>query len=60
MPRANTPHNQLTTDEEFLKLWKDLKSPKKIALAIGCDLTAVFRRRRSLEARYGIDLTANS
>jgi hypothetical protein len=60
MPRAYKPHNQLTTDEEFLKLWEELKSPKKIALAIGCDLTAVFRRRRSLEARYGLDLTANS
>jgi hypothetical protein len=59
MPRANTPHNQITTDDEFIKLWRELKSPKKVRDAIGCDLTAVYRRRRSLEARYGLDLNAD-
>jgi hypothetical protein len=59
MPRANTPNNQITTDDEFIKLWRELKSPKKVRDAIGCDLTAVYRRRRSLEARYGLDLNAD-
>ena len=59
MAKPNTPANQLTTDEEFIKLWKELKSPMKVRNAIGCDLTAVYRRRRRLEARYGIDLNAD-
>jgi hypothetical protein len=44
------------SDEEFIDIWKKHQSPSKIALVTGINLRAVYYRRRSVEAKYGIQL----
>ena len=47
---------QLISDEEFIKLWGELKSCQKISTKTGIGIRAVQLRRRSMEAKYGLEL----
>jgi len=47
---------KVTTDEEFIEAWKRLQSPSLVAQALKVDARSVHLRRRSMEARYGIEL----
>jgi hypothetical protein len=49
MPKA-------VNDDEFIEIWQRLKSPAKVARAMGVDPRSVHSRRRDVEARYGIAL----
>lgn len=51
---------QICSDEEFIASWNKNKSGQKVAAALGVDVRGVLRRRRNLEARYGITLEVNS
>jgi len=44
------------TDQEFIKAWQTLKSPDKVAKAIGLNIRNVYERRNRLEAKYGVPL----
>lgn len=46
------------TDEYFIQLWHEYKSPSKLAKVLDLDLAAIYKRRRSLEKRYNITLEA--
>lgn len=48
------------SDEEFIELWNKYKSATKLAQMLTLDVRGVHKRRKTLEARYGIQLTANS
>ena len=48
------------TDAEFIALWQDLKSAKKIATVLNQDQAGVHGRRRSIERRYHIKLESES
>ena len=50
---------QIVTDDEFIKLWSELKSCQKISNKTGISIRAVQMRRRAMEGRYGLDLLAN-
>jgi DNA-binding CsgD family transcriptional regulator len=50
---------KLISDEEFIKLWGELKSCQKISTKTGISIRAVKMRRRAMESRYGLDLQAN-
>lgn len=43
----------IVDDEEFLALWDRYKSPEKIAKYIGCNVRAVYARRKRLENKIG-------
>jgi predicted phosphodiesterase len=45
------------TDEEFINLWTKHKSPSKISMLTGVRVRSIYSRRRSLEEKYGIELT---
>ena len=47
------------SDEEFIKLWNEHRSPAKIAHAIGLEVSAVYRRRNRLEKKHNIHLDTN-
>jgi hypothetical protein len=47
------------TDEEFIKLWREHGSPHAVARALSLEVTNVYRRRRRIETRHGIELNAN-
>lgn len=47
-----------TSDSEFIELWRTLQSASKVAKALGTDLSGIHKRRRSIEARYTIQLVA--
>lgn len=53
---AGTP--KIISDEEFITLWKTTGSPGEVAKRSGVSLRNVFRRRKSLEAKYGALLEA--
>jgi hypothetical protein len=42
------------TDEEFIEIWKKLKSPQKVADELGQNLRTVYNRRRHLEEKFGV------
>jgi predicted phosphodiesterase len=44
------------TDEQFIELWKQIKSPTGMAKALGIDYRSVFRRRSFIENKYEIKL----
>jgi len=46
----------LVTDEYFIQLWHEYKSPSKLAKVINSDLASLYKRRRSLEKKYNIKL----
>lgn len=48
------------TDAQFLEAWQRLQSASGVAKELGMNLRSVQRRRRSLEARDGIELAAKS
>jgi hypothetical protein len=47
---------QKITDEEFLRLWDELKSPVKLARLTGISERRVHSRRRSLESKLNLNL----
>jgi len=49
--------NQIT-DEEFIKLWKQIGSATKIGKILGINVRNIFKRRDSIEKRHGILLAA--
>jgi len=49
------------SDQEFIKLWKQLGSPTLVGKKMGMNPRSTLSRRRNLEIRYGIELpTTNS
>ena len=44
------------SDEEFIKLFKEHGSPKKVSEITGLDVTYVYKRRDALQAKYQISL----
>lgn len=48
----------LVSDEEFLELWSQYKSPSKIAKVLGCSERTVHARRRRMENAIGEQLVA--
>ena len=57
-PVGMAAKNTKCSDEEFIELWKKLKSPTKVAAALSCDVRGVYKRRKSVEYRFGIQLEA--
>jgi predicted phosphodiesterase len=51
---------QSCTDQEFIKLWKELKSPTAIGKVLGIDPRNVMKRRNLLEQRYDIKLPTDN
>jgi len=49
----------MVTDEEFIKAWHKLKSPSKLSKEFGISVRNIYDRRRAVEGRYGITLSAN-
>jgi predicted MPP superfamily phosphohydrolase len=47
---------QKISDEEFLRLWDELKSPVKVARLTGISERRVHSRRRSLESKLNLNL----
>ena len=48
-----------STDEEFIRVWQDLKSPSKVSEFFDMNLRGVHKRRKNLEERYKISLDAD-
>lgn len=48
-----------STDEEFIRVWQELKSPSKVSEFFGMNLRGVHKRRKNLEERYKISLDAD-
>jgi predicted phosphodiesterase len=48
------------TDDQFIALWRELKSPKNIAKALGMGERQVFRRRLAIEKRLNIELRSDT
>lgn len=46
-------------DDDFIKIWRELKSPRGVADATGMALRNVYERRRTIEKRYDIILPVN-
>ena len=44
------------TDAEFMELWRQHKSPAKVAKAMGTNLRNVYRRRDNLAEKYNMNL----
>jgi hypothetical protein len=49
----------IVTDEEFIAAWKRLKSPAKLSREFGISVRNIYDRRRAIEGRYAISLSAN-
>jgi len=49
--------NQIT-DQEFIKLWKQIGSATKIGKILGINVRNIFKRRDNIERRHGILLPA--
>jgi UDP-2,3-diacylglucosamine pyrophosphatase LpxH len=54
---ANRPNRKIE-DEDFIKLWYELKSAQRMAEKTGLDVRNVHVRRRSIENKYKIRLVA--
>lgn len=50
---------KILSDDEFIKLWGELKSCQKISNATGIGIRAIQIRRRSMESKYGLTLQIN-
>lgn len=48
----------LVSDDEFIKLWEEIGSARKLAKALDTNESAVNRRRRRIEGRKGIELSS--
>jgi hypothetical protein len=48
------------SDEEFIRLWNEHKSAVKLSKVLDIRERTVLQRRRSIEAKYGLLLAANS
>jgi len=48
-----------STDEEFIRVWQDLKSPSKVSEFFDMNLRGVHKRRKNLEERYKISLDSD-
>jgi hypothetical protein len=48
------------SDEEFIKLFRELGSPQAIAETLGISVRNVFARRNRLEQKHGIELLSFS
>ena len=44
------------SDDQFIKIWMELKSPAKVAKHLDMDLRGVNTRRVKLQSKYGITL----
>ena len=40
-----------STDEEFIRVWRELKSAAKVSEFFNMDLRAVYKRRKNLEIK---------
>ena len=49
-----------STDEEFIRVWQELKSATKVAEFFKQDVRSVYTRRKSMEIKYKISLDASS
>ena len=49
-----------STDEEFIRVWQELKSATKVAKFFKQDIRSVYTRRKSMEIKYKISLDAIS
>jgi hypothetical protein len=47
------------TDDQFVLLFRELKSPAKVAAKVGSSVRAVYNRRRKIEAERNIVLTVD-
>lgn len=52
--------NASVSDQEFINLWKQIGSPRQLAVALGVHERAVYSRRNNIEKKYGIALAADS
>lgn len=52
--------NQKVSDEDFIRLWYELKSAAKVCVRTGLDVRNVHVRRRSIENKYKIRLLSDS
>lgn len=69
MPRRSTAQHhagcrrdrvmQIYSDAEFIAAWQKYKSPTKLSQQLGLDMRSVYKRRRSIEAKHGIELNSN-
>jgi len=50
---------KLISDDEFIKLWGELKSCQKISTKTGIGIRAVQLRRRAVEAKHGLELVVS-
>lgn len=48
------------SDEQFIKLWQEIKSPTGVAKALCIDPRSVFRRRNFIESKYDIKLETDN
>jgi hypothetical protein len=49
-----------STDEEFIRVWQELKSATKVAEFFKQDVRSVYTRRKSMEEKYKISLDASN
>lgn len=47
------------TDQEFLAAFEQYKSPAKVSQVLGTSIRGVYKRRRNLEAKLGIEIKVN-
>lgn len=50
---------KILSDDEFIKLWKQYKSPLKISVYGGLNIRSVYERRRHIEIKYGLELNVD-
>ena len=48
------------SDQEFIKVWKELGSPTLVGQKLGINPRSTLARRRNLEIRYGIELPTHN
>ena len=46
------------SEDEFIRIWNELKSGTEVSKALGVDIRNVFKRRKAIEFRRGIVLAA--
>lgn len=47
------------TDDEFIRAWKEMGSPQRMAEAFDMNVRTIYMRRNSIEKAHGIQLPAN-
>jgi len=48
-----------STDEEFIRVWREFKSAAKVSEFFNMDLRAVYKRRKNLEIKHGLSLDSD-